>query len=574
MTAMPEQDLRVPAGQARAATSLGQMARRYMRWSWVPLRLKPKTSWVPRRRLGLTGLLWRIVFINIAALIPFVIGVFWVTTARNNLIDERVKSLLVQGRIIASAIADNATPEEVSPLIDPDKARETMQALVRPTGTRARLFSLSGDPLLDTRFLLPRNQVTQSPLPLPGQAMTLEAALRSFNNTVYELIAGRDLPLYLEGPNLSGLAYDEVAKAIANGEEGFGLRVNANGELIVSVAVPIQRLVSVRAVLMLSTEAGDLADAQRQDALTLFYTAFAALVALMFLSWALSRDIAWPVQQLAEAADKVRRGDADETAIPQLRYSADELRALSASLRAMTGALTDRLDTIELFAADVSHELKNPLTSLRSAVETLGRTPDEERRKKLMSLIQSDVRRIDRLISDISDASRLDAELNREKAASVDLADLTRTILSLYQDQDPPLPVRFEIDAEDLTSTLRIHGREGALAQVFRNIIDNAISFSPKDGLVRMTLSARDGKAIVAIEDEGPGIPNESLKRVFERFYTHRPASHGFGKNSGLGLSISKQIVEAHGGEIAAANRVDAIGKVVGAKLTVSLAMS
>jgi two-component system sensor histidine kinase ChvG len=440
-----------------------------------------------------------------------------------------------------------------------------MQTAVVPTNTRARLFSLKGEPLLDTRFLLPRNQVTAEDLPLPGgSTWSFDRFWRAISNRVSGLFAGPQLPLYEEGPAISGKSFPEVAGVLNGADEGAARRVNANGEMIISVAVPVQRLVTPRGVLMLSTEAGDLDDALLQDALTLTYLAMGVIVLAVILSIALARNIAAPIRSLSLAADKVRRGDADESAIPELPESPDEIQALAASFRSMTAALTDRLDTIESFAADVAHEIKNPLTSLRSAIETLARTDDPERRAKMMALVQSDVRRIDRLISDISEASRLDAELAREKAAEVDLVALTQMILSLYQDQDPPLPVRLEFDHSATPDGLKIHGREGALAQVFRNIIDNAISFSPKNGLIRLALEkdANTRRAIVTITDEGQGIPPESVEKIFERFYTHRPSAHGFGKNSGLGLSISKQIVLSHGGTIAAANRADRTGAI------------
>jgi two-component system sensor histidine kinase ChvG len=513
------------------------------------------------RRWAWNGILARILIINIFVLIALLAGLAAVTAWRGGLVDERIRALQVQGRIIAQVIADKATTEELTPPIQQLEASRVMSTAVVPTNTRARLFALTGEPLVDTRYLLPRNQVTAGDLPLPGApAWTVERTLRGAANSLYRLIFWRNLELYEEGPSITGRFFSEVRQVVDRGEEGSAKRVNAKGEMIISVAVPVQRLVSVRAVLMLSTEAGDLDEAFWQDVQTLALLALAAGIFAVALSAALASNIASPIRKLSHAADRVRRGEADESAIPILTSSPDEIKALADSFRSMTAALTERLDTIENFAADVAHEIKNPLTSLRSAIETLARTEDAGRRARLMALVQNDVRRIDRLISDISEASRLDAELAREKAADVDLNAMLQTIVGLYADQDPPLPVRLELHQSGAPGGVTIRGREGGLAQVFRNILDNAISFSPKDGVIAIEVARLGSKAIVTITDQGPGIPPESVEKIFERFYTHRPQNHGFGKNSGLGLSISKQIVESHGGVIAAANRPDRTG--------------
>jgi len=277
---------------------------------------------------------------------------------------------------------------------------------------------------------------------------------------------------------------------------------------------------------------------------------------------------------LADAADAVRRQGREANSIPNLGYRRDEIGDLSVALGSMTTALYSRIDAIEQFAADVAHEIKNPLTSVASAVETLGQPADEERRKKLMAVIRDDVRRINRLITDISDASRLDAELSREKAADVDLIELLRAVTSLYERDDDKAP-RVVLDTASETIPAKgviIHGLDGALAQVFRNVVDNAVSFSPSNGEVRITLHVAGGQAIVTIEDQGPGMPEDNLEAIFRRFYTERPAKHGFGKNSGLGLSISRQIVEMHRGRIFATNlRSEPGGPVKGARFTVVL---
>jgi two-component system sensor histidine kinase ChvG len=276
-----------------------------------------------------------------------------------------------------------------------------------------------------------------------------------------------------------------------------------------------------------------------------------------------------PIRKLSHGAEVVRSGGRALDAIPNLAWRRDEIGDLSVSLRAMTSALHARMDAIEQFAADVAHEIKNPLTSVASAIETLRRTSDEEKRQKLMGVIRDDVGRLNRLISEISDASRLDAELSRAKAHTIDLGALVSAVADMFHDPDIHGAPRILLDI--VSPSPRVRGLDGPLAQVFRNIIENALSFSPSGGEIRVTLRRKDGWAAVAIEDEGPGIPEENLEVIFRRFYTSRPLAHGFGKNSGLGLSISRQIIDVHGGRIHAANVVDSDGHTTGARFTVEL---
>jgi two-component system sensor histidine kinase ChvG len=260
------------------------------------------------------------------------------------------------------------------------------------------------------------------------------------------------------------------------------------------------------------------------------------------------------VQRLAEAADRVRRGRVGRETIPSMEERGDEIGELATSLSAMTRALYDRIDAIESFAADVAHELKNPLTSLKNAVEMFARAATDESRAKMMTIIRSDVRRIDRLISDISDASRLDAELSREEQEPVDMTRLLETITEVYRLTDEASGVSLVLHLNIAPGT-HVIGRDERFGQIFRNLIDNAISFSPPGGTVSIFANI-DGPVVrVTVEDEGSGIPPDNLETVFNRFYTERPAEQGFGKNSGLGLSIARQIATGAGGRIWAENR-------------------
>ena len=278
---------------------------------------------------------------------------------------------------------------------------------------------------------------------------------------------------------------------------------------------------------------------------------------MIILSLFLAGAIAGPVRRLAEAAERVRWGTKSRQEIPDFTSRSDEIGHLSGALRDMTRALYNRIDAIESFAADVAHELKNPLTSLRSAVETLPLAKKAESRQRLMSIIQHDVKRLDRLISDISDASRLDAELARADAEPVHMVRLLEAVVSVAnerrRDNEPPIVLTIEPHASG-PDAFQVVGHDSRLGQVINNLVDNARSFSPPDSTVRVTLRRRRLEVEVVVEDDGPGIEPHALDRIFERFYTDRP-EQGFGQNSGLGLSISRQIIEAHRGTIRAENR-------------------
>jgi two-component system sensor histidine kinase ChvG len=407
-------------------------------------------------------------------------------------------------------------------------------------------------------------------LPPPNfeQPGVLERTWSSFRNWF-----GRgDLPLYRELGAENGKGYPEVSLALS-GQKASVVRVNDRGEAIVSVAVPVQRFRAVRGALLLSTQGGDIdnmVEAERLAIVKLFLIAASVMVLLSVL---LAGTIAGPVRRLADAAEHVRHRIRSRVEIPDFTQRRDEIGHLSGALRDMTGALYSRIEGIESFAADVAHELKNPLTSLRSAVETLPLARSEESRARLLAVIQHDVRRLDRLISDISDASRLDAELQRGDVARVDIPRLLSTVVSVANEvksSDAPIKLVIESDAR----LLGISGHDSRLGQVVDNLIANARSFSPPDGTVRVACRRVREQVEIVVDDDGPGINPDALERIFERFYTDRP-EQGFGQNSGLGLSISKQIVEAHGGRIWAENRLaPATGgeqRVLGARFVVRL---
>jgi two-component system, OmpR family, sensor histidine kinase ChvG len=333
------------------------------------------------------------------------------------------------------------------------------------------------------------------------------------------------------------------------------VRINERGEVIVLVAVPIQRFRTVRGALLLSTQGAEIDETVAAERLSILKVFLIAAGVQVLLSVLLAGTIAGPVRRLADGADRVRRRLKGRAEIPDFTTRRDEIGHLSGNLREMTDALYNRIEAIESFAADVAHELKNPLTSLRSAVETLPLAKTDASRTRLLCVIQDDVKRLDRLISDISDASRLDAELQRQEAAPVDLQRLLSAVVTIASEVKRENDVTVTLAFEGSPRTYVIPGHDSRLGQVMNNLIDNARSFSPKGGTVRVTCRRTGDDIAVIVEDDGPGIRPDALEKVFERFYTDRP-QQSFGQNSGLGLSISKQIVEAHGGRLTAENRI------------------
>jgi two-component system sensor histidine kinase ChvG len=362
--------------------------------------------------------------------------------------------------------------------------------------------------------------------------------------------------------------YGEVRRAL-EGEPATDRRLDRQNRLVLSVAVPVERFQTIYGVLMVTTEGGDIDDILREERASLIGISLVALIVMVISSFYLSGTIAQPVRALAAAADRVRSGRMGREPIPLMSERNDEIGDLADSLSTMTRALYARIDAIESFAADVAHELKNPLTSLRSAIEMLQRAGDEQSRIRLMAIVASDIARIDRLITDISDASRLDAELSREQIRLVDLVHLLRVVADVYQLVPLPRGIKLALSLA-LPQHAFVLGQDERLGQIFRNLIDNAVSFSPEGGIVAIAAQSRDGRVRVEVDDEGPGIPPENLETIFNRFYTERPQDHGFGRNSGLGLSIARQIADGLGGRIWAENRLGGDGR-SGARFVVEL---
>ncbi|MGD9737806.1 MAG: stimulus-sensing domain-containing protein [Bauldia sp.] len=548
---------------------------------------------------GFSSLTRRIIFLNLFALAALVTGILVLNQSRNSLIDARVSSLTTQGELIANAIAASASidlttnaprldPNQLLELeagapadllrqtvpgldfpIDPVQAQTVLNALATPNGPRVRIYDTAGVLLLDSDNLRFR-RIEQYALPPPGAGPGFFERIWS---AVTAWFRRSDLPIYRELGITQGRLYPEVASALA-GQRDTITRVTERGELIVSVAVPIRYYQSVQGSLLLTSVPGEIDTIMREERAAILRVFAVAAAVSVVLSFFLAGTIAAPLRRLADAADTVRKGVRSRPQIPDFTRRRDEIGHLSQALRDMTSSLYNRIDAIERFAADVAHELKNPLTSLRSAVETLPLAKTPESHKRLTSIIQHDIKRLDRLITDIADASRLDAELTRREAESIDLSKLLQTLVNLVRETAPADGPKIVLAIQPGEKDQYVFmGHDTRMSQVFHNLVDNARSFTPPGSTI--TISAgRDGEDIeVKVEDQGPGIRPDQMDRIFERFYTDRPDQESFGQNSGLGLSISKQIVEAHQGRIWAENIVKdgADGTVTGARFVVRI---
>lgn len=496
-------------------------------------------------------------------------GALVLNEMRVGLVQARIDSLTTQGDLIVSVLADGATVGEPEPQLINASARRILKRVEVPDTVLARLYDPQGRMIADSRLLSDR--VDEEAL----NSLRRPNVLEQFASSMSDLLdaIARRLQSSARRSLLQPQSFEDELTTALRGDRVSGERITEEGVRVVSVSLPIQRVSAVVGVLTL--EASDVADVVRRERAALLPFIGVAFAVNLLSAGLLAFMIARPLRRLALAADRVRSGAAQVLKLPALSSRKDEIGELAESLEAMTETLHERIMVNEAFAADVAHELKNPLTSIRSANETYERVTDPEAREKLRKVIASDVRRLDRLITDISNATRLEAETARSPREEVNLgqllSDLSETYDAIRNEGDPR--VRFTL--EEGTESLSVMGRESPLGQVFRNLIENARSFSPPDGTVsvsgRYVSIGGEMFAEAVVEDEGPGIPEDKLEKIFERFYTDRPAGAKFGLNSGLGLSIVAQIAESHRGSVEAENRVDGDGNIRGARFIVRL---
>ena len=528
------------------------------------------------RRARFSLLIWRILAVNVLALALLGGGLLFLGEYRQSLVRAELQSLKTQAQVFAAALGEGATTDASAggAQLSVQRARDMMRRLVEPTKDRAQLLDSHGTVIADTAILGSAGSSVQiDALPAPEGGSAVRRAILE----TYDWLVGLAPWLGSDAVDATvnhGQAVDPTAQRAFAGDVAVSAR-GGGARLTLTAAAPVQYYRQILGVVLLSSDGSAIEQTVRGVRFAILELFAVALGLTVLLSVYLAGTIARPVRRLAAAAELVRRGHGRQVVIPDFTARGDEIGDLSRALRDMTATLWMRMDAIEHFAADVAHEIKNPLTSLRSAVETAARLADPEKQRRLLSVVVEDVKRLDRLITDISDASRLDAELSRDENATVPLAGVLASLVDFYRDMAKPETPHLRLDLPILPdaswSDLPVLGSEDQLARVFRNLLDNAISFSPLGGVIIMRARRLADMVRVTIDDQGPGIPTGKLQAIFDRFYTERPAGEAFGTHSGLGLAIAKQIVEAHRGTIRADNRYDQDGNIQGARFTVDL---
>src|SRR5581483_245677 len=530
----------------------------------------------------------RIILANTIGLAILLGGIFYLSQYHAWLIDAKRDSLRAQGEIIAAAIAANASVETGRIVLDPDRLPEVegakspfrddgfaalqlsiapervtpiLRRLVPPTDTRARVYAHDGTLIVDTAQLLSRGQVAR-PEATPGMRNGQLKVKNNWTKFLTWLMRG-DLPVYREIGTANGSAYPEVRMAMSGSATPM-LLVNEKGEQIVSMAVPIQYRKAVQGVLLLSTRPGEIDEVLSEERNVIIALALTAFAATLLASFVLARTIAGPMRRLSEAADNVSRNINARHELPELAQRVDEAGQMATAFREMTASLYRRIEASERFAQDVAHELKNPLTAARSTAEALAYARSSEQQQELVRQIQEELKRLNKLITDVSNASRLDAELALQETEPVDIRKVLGGVVSVFRDINSHGKRRIVLQVSEPREETAyiVRGHEARLGRVITNLLDNAFSFSPEDGVITVSARRVGAEVEIVVEDEGPGIPPDKLEDVFKRFYSDRPQTdRTVGKNSGLGLSISREIVNAYGGRICAANRRQPAGE-------------
>lgn len=518
---------------------------------------KPRSLlWSPIARLILAS--------NLAGLVILITGALVLNEVRSSLVNARKDSLSELSRLISSYVTDSATTDS-PPGLDVAAVIEQLTAIPLSDATRIRVHDATGEIVADTRLL--KDKIDRKDLPEIRDPNWFE---RTWFDTVRAITRTFESATGRQGIAEARSLEQEIAMALED-KDGFSERFNEQAERVLSVTVPIRKV--ARVVGGLTIETNDISQIIAAERAALLPLIIVAVLVSFITATLLTLGIARPLRRLAIASERVTAGATERLNLGSLHDRKDEIGDLSRAMEEMTTSLYDRIQENERFAADVAHELKNPLTSIRSAVETQQSLHDPAMKEKMANVIARDVVRLDRLITDISNLSRLEAEIVREKLVRVDFGRLLDDIVSIYRDTQRETDPRVVLVNQE-SGAVEVRGREGPLGQVIRNLVENARSFSPPGGQVTVTLSrvttARGPMVRMVVEDEGPGVPPDKLEKIFQRFYTDRPAGTKFGNNSGLGLSIVRQITETHRGTVWAENRmID--DKIAGARFVVEL---
>ena len=565
----------------------------------------PLSKWLARQPVPrfISASLWRRILIsNLLGLLGLLLGMLYLSLHHGWLLDAKVDVVKTLSRITAEAIAyraindndralfdPNRLPDTTQPRaqrddafstlelpISPERAAPVLKKLIRPTDLQARIYSPKGTLIVDSETLFSKVSAEHVELNShPGDV----PRLKNFWTRFHYWLINKELKVYRDIGTANGFLYPEVKLAAQDGIETPILLINGKGQQIVSMAEPIKRGTKVLGVLFLSTRPGEIDEILWDERGLILQIAAIALLASFISSLFLSRTVAGPMSRLSEAANHVSHNISARQEIPDFAERRDEVGQMGRAFKAMTNALYRRIEASEKFAADVAHELKNPLAAARSTAEALSYAKKPEDRDELVKQIQSELKRLNRLINDVSNASRLDAELARQEMQPLNVDIVLGSVTKIFRDllSDDTRKIGLSVDAVSHENAYTVFGNDGRLGQVFTNLVDNALSFAPENSTITVLAKPISGAVEIAVEDEGPGIPEDRLNTIFERFYSDRPATDSKrGKNSGLGLSISREIIASHKGEIFAENRYDAArsGKVIGARFVVRLPVS
>ena len=554
-------------------------------WSTAVSNIRgPLSRWwarqpVPRYLSG--SLRRRILMSNLLGLLGLLGGMLYLSLAHGWLLDAKVDVVKTLSRVTAEAVAyravnnnsramldDGPAPEKSAPRVQrddafaslelplsPERAAPVLKKLIQPTDLSARIYSPKGTLIVDSEVLFGRaNGQDATPINQTGET----PRLKNFWTRLHYWLINKELKVYRELGTANGFHYPEVKRAAQEGIKSPILLLDSAGQQIVSMAAPIKRGNKILGVLLLSTRPGEIDEILWDERRLILQIAAIALLASIISSLFLVRAIAGPMSRLSEVAEDVSQNIASRQDLPDFSDRRDEVGQMGRAFRAMTSALYRRIEASEKFAADVAHELKNPLAAARSTAEALTYARNQEDRDELVQQIQDELKRLNRLINDVSNASRLDAELARQHMQPTNVRLVLTNVTGIFRDilSDDSRNIKLTIDLGANESELTVLGNDGRLGQVFTNLIDNALSFSPEGSTVTVHARPASGSVEVFVDDEGPGIPEDRLQTIFERFYSDRPATDAKrGKNSGLGLSISREIIRSHRGIIFAENR-------------------
>ncbi len=524
----------------------------------------------------------RILLINLITLLIPLIGILQTNNYRQTLINRELAVLETDAHIFATALSNSVITSNTfeEERLSPEMAGEILRRFEIISGHRSRLFVPSGLLVFDTNQRNTGGNIEIEILLETSYVGWVQQILSGISEWLLSLGLSEDnLESYQEFPLQSADNYSEVLQAL-NGTASHMVRKRDDGHLVLTAAVPVQLYRRVLGALMLSQDDRAISLAIQQFHLDIFLVFLASLMVTVILSVFLSRTIARPLYRLANAAEEIEQKYAPSetlllpSTIPinkipitrSLSQRRDEIGHLAHSLNRMTRALQHRIESMEHFGADIAHELRNPITSMRSALENIGRSALSEPDRAMANILQQDISRLDRLIYDIAESCRIEAEFAKNMPERIDLTDLLKTFVVLHT------PLNSQIFVTQFSENpVFILGYRDRLGQVLENLVNNAKSFSPPHGRIFLKTNREKTIAKFSIGDEGPGIAPENFEKIFERFFSLRPKQEKFGHHSGLGLSICRQIIEALGGKIYAGNRFNSDGSVAGAIFTVEL---